>query len=68
MKNNKELKFHRIQAIDLDTGEIVGNGLKAKNEEVIIDTRKVLTDKQKWFLNNSNDFKYISIFCFRYIR
>lgn len=57
MKKDKDLKFHRIQAIDLDTGEIVGNTLKSKNEEVIIDTRKVLTDKQKWFLNNSNDFK-----------
>lgn len=61
MKNNKELKFHRIQAIDLDTGEIVGNTLKANNEEVVIDTKKVLTDKQKWFINNQSEFKkYVS--------
>lgn len=50
-------KYERIQAINTDTGEVVGNVVKAKNEEVILGTKKTLTDKQKAFLNNQDEFK-----------
>lgn len=50
-------KYERIQVINSDTGEVLGNTLKTKNEEVILSTKRILTDKQKAFLNNLNDFK-----------
>lgn len=53
----EELKYHRIQVIDIDTGEIIGNILKSKNEDIILNTKKVFTDKQKYFLNNQDGFK-----------
>lgn len=53
MKN----KYERIQAVNVDTGEVIANVVKAKNEEVILDTKKTLTDKQKWFLNNQDALK-----------
>ena len=56
----QEPKYNRIQAINTDTGEIVANVLQKEGEEVILDTKKVLTDKQKHFLNNQDEFKRYS--------
>lgn len=50
-------KYERIQIINSDTGEVLGNTLKTKSEEVVLSTKRILTDKQKAFLNNLNDFK-----------
>ena len=52
-----ENKYERIQVINSDTGEVLANTLKTKNEEVVLSTKRKLTDKQKAFLNNLNDFK-----------
>ena len=56
----QEPKYNRIQAINTDTGEIVANVLQKEGEEVILDTKKILTDKQKYFLNNQDEFKRYS--------
>lgn len=50
-------KYERIQVINSDTGEVLANTLKTKNEEVVLSTKRKLTDKQKAILNNLNDFK-----------
>ena len=50
-------QFKRIQAIDKDTGEVLGNTLLGINEELILDTKRKITDKQKNFLNNRSEFK-----------
>lgn len=50
------MKYKRLATID-ENGEIVANTLLGENEELIISTKKKLTDKQKAFLNNKNEFK-----------
>lgn len=50
-------KYERIQVINSDTGEVLANTLKTKNEEIVLSTKRKLTDKQKAILNNLNDFK-----------
>lgn len=51
------MNYKRIVAVDKDTGEILSNALLGSNEELILDTKKNLSDKQKAFLNNRNEFK-----------
>ena len=51
------MNYKRIVAVDADTGEIFGNALLGKNEEIVLDVKKKITDKQKNFLNNKNEFK-----------
>lgn len=54
------MNYKRIVAIDKDTGEVLSNALLGSNEELILDTKKKLTDKQKGFLKNRNEFKTLS--------
>ena len=48
----KGSKYNRIQAINVDTGEVVGNVVKTENEEVVL---KTINPKKKEALDNKND-------------
>ena len=52
--------YRRISAVDVETGENLGNVLLASNEELVMKAVKEkteVTEKQKVFLNNEDDFK-----------
>lgn len=51
------MKYKRIVAIDTDTGEELANTFLKQGEELVLDTKKSLTDKQKTFLNRENGVK-----------
>ena len=50
-------KYKKVVAIDTDTGEIIGNTFLKQGEELVLDSKKSLTDKQKTFLNKENGVK-----------
>ena len=56
-----ENKYKRIVAIDTDTGEIIGNTFIGKGEEVVLSTKKKLSDNQKNYLKKrlSNRKKFL---------
>ena len=43
-------KYKRVVAVDTDTGEIIGNTFLKNGEEVVLSTKKVLSDNQKDYL------------------
>lgn len=53
--------YNRIQAINIDTGEVLGTAYIKTNgsEELILkaERKRVLTPEQRMFLNNKNEFK-----------
>ena len=51
----KGSKYNRIQAINVDTGEVVGNVVKTENEEVVL---KTINPKKKEALDKKNDNTY----------
>ena len=57
MSNN----YERVQAINIDTGEVLGTTyIKANGSEEIIlkaEKKKTLTTEQRMFLNSMNEFK-----------
>lgn len=51
------MKYKRVVAIDTDTGEELANVFLKQGEELVLDSKKSLTDKQKTFLNKENEVK-----------
>ena len=55
-----ENKYKRIKAIDIDTGEELGNVYVAKDEELIIGTKKKLSNGQKDYLQKKDSMGELS--------
>ena len=53
-------EYKRIVAIDTDTGEVIGNTFIKKDEEVVLSTKKKLTDNQKNYLKQKNNIEELS--------
>ena len=53
-------KYKRIVAIDTDTGEIIGNTFIGKGEEVVLSTKKKLSDNQKNYLQKRDNLEELS--------
>lgn len=53
-------KYKRVVAVDTDTGEIIGNTFLKNGEEVVLSTKKVLSDNQKDYLQKKTDIGQLS--------
>ncbi len=53
-------KYKRVVAVDTDTGEIIGNTFLKNGEEVVLSTKKVLSDNQKDYLQKKTDMGQLS--------
>lgn len=53
-------QYKRIVAIDTDTGEIIGNTFIGKGEELVLDSKKKLSDNQKNYLKKKDNLEELS--------
>lgn len=53
-------KYKRVVAVDTDTGEIIGNTFLKNGEEVVLSTKKILSDNQKDYLQKKTDIGQLS--------